>query len=77
MIGDLVSLLPLSLPVREMTLVKGVSGGNFAFSLTSGELRRKRTGNRLEDKATCQDGGKRVEQHGEPLFDASFTTLRG
>jgi hypothetical protein len=76
-IRDLVCLLPLSLPVREMTLMKGVSGGNFAFSLNSSELTRKRAGNRLEDKATRQDGDKRVEQHGGVAFWRLFCYTKG
>jgi hypothetical protein len=71
-IRDLISLLPLSFPVRQMTLVESVGGRDFTLSLNSSELRRQRTSSSLEYEATGQDGDKRVKQHDGSLFDVSF-----
>jgi hypothetical protein len=72
MIRDLVSLLPLGLPVRQMSLVERVSGRDFTFSLDSSELGRQRTSNSLEDETTSQGDDKRLKQHDGSLFGVSF-----
>jgi hypothetical protein len=72
MIRYLVSLLPLCLPVRQMSLVESMGGRDFTFSLNSSELGRQRTGNSLEDETTSQGGDKRLKQHDGSLFGVSF-----
>ena len=72
MIRYLVSLLPLCLPVRQMSLVKSVGGRDFTLSLHSSELGRQRTSNSLEDETTSQGGDKRLKQHDGSLFGVSL-----
>jgi hypothetical protein len=68
MIRDLVSLLPLCLPVRQMSLVESVGGRDFTFSLNSSELGRQRTSNSLEDETTGHGGNNRLKQHDGSLL---------
>ena len=64
-VWNLASLLPLSLPVRQVALMKGVCSRNFTLSLNPSSLVGNRAGNSLENESTSQSGHKRLKQHDE------------
>jgi hypothetical protein len=72
MIRYLVSLLPLCLPVRQMSLVESMGRRDFTFSLNSSELGRQRTSNSLEDETPGHGGDNRLKQHDGSLFGVSL-----